>query len=252
MSLQWSDSARLFIGPAQSVLVLQRRGLRSRIAIRRKSFEPDIDSLLVTVRGELASLPSRTPVRVILSSHLVRYALVPFSPRVVGAVALNTVAQQAFRHVHGAVVDNWAVAVSAVGERTRAAAAVDERLRQGIIDAAQSTGVHLNAIDPLLMDGYNAARPQLLSSGWFAVVESGRVTLVRTAGGDWARVVSARCDADWRSTICQLVEREAPWVEPGGHRFCQIADYLVDNADAPLQPVLRVISIAPSPMLEAA
>lgn len=247
-----SDSARLYIGPAQTVLVQNHRGLHARVAVRRETFEPEVDGLLVAVRSELASLPSRTPVHVILSNHLVRYVLVPFSPQVVGTVALGTVARQAFRHVHGPAADDWAVSVSAVGERTRVAAAVDQHLMQGIIDAGRSAGVHISAIDPLLMDGYNAARPHLFASGWFATVEPGRVTLLRTVDGEWARVVSARCNADWRSTIRQLADREAPWVEPGSDTFCQVAEYAIDDAESSVQPVQRVISLVPSSMPEAA
>jgi len=247
-----SDSARVYIGPAQTVLALHHRGLHARVATRRETFEPGVDALLAAVRSELASLPSRTPVHVILSNHLVRYVLVPFSPQVVGTAALGTVAQQAFRHVHGSAADDWAVSVSAVGERVRVAAAIDERLRQGIIDAGRSAGVHVGAIDPLLMDGYNAARPHLLASGWFATVEPARVTLLRTVDGEWARVVSARCDADWRSAIRQLADREAPWVEPGSDAFCQVAEYAIDDHEASAHPVQRVISLVPSALPEAA
>lgn len=247
-----SDWVRLYIGPAQTVLVRRQRGFRALVTIRRETFASEFDALLVAVRSELALLPARTPVHVILSNHLVRFVLVPFSPQVVGTAALAAVARQAFRHVHGPAADDWAVSVSAVGERVRVAAAVDGRIRQGIIDAARSAGVHIGAIDPLLMDGFNTARPHLLASGWFATVEPARVTLLRTVDGEWARVVSARCDGDWRSTIRQLAEREAPWVEPGGDTFCQVAEYAIDDAEAPDHPVQRVISLMPSSMREAA
>lgn len=247
-----TDAAHLWLAPDRCVTVLQHRGLRTRAAVRRVTCESGIDSLLAAVSGELQTLPARTPVRVTLSNHLVRFALVPFSPHVVGDGALAGMARQAFRHVHGSVADEWSVSVSANGLRTRVAAAIDTRLQQGLIDGARSAGVFLAAIDPLLMHGFNAAREQLFASGWFAVAEPGRVTLARTRDGDWVRVVSTRCGDDWRGAIVQLVSREAPWVEAGSDGFCQVADFSFEQEDAPPQLAQRVISVMPHPQLEVA
>jgi len=247
-----TDAAHLWLAPDRCVTVLRHRGLRSRAAVRRLTCAPGLDGLLAAARGELAALPARTPVRITLSNHLVRYELLPFSPHVVGHGALVAVAQQAFRHVHGEVAERWAVSVSATGMRTRIAAAIDTQLRAGLIDAARGAGVFLAALDPLLMDGYNAAREHLFASGWFAVAEPGRVTLARTVDGEWARIVSARCGDDWRDAIVQLVNREAPWVEAGSDGFCQVAELSFGQGDAPPQLAQRVISVLPNPLQEAA
>jgi hypothetical protein len=234
------------------VTVLQHRGLRARLAVRRATCAPGIDGLLASARTEFEALPARTPVRVTLSNHLVRYELVPFSPHVVGHGALATVAQQAFRHVHGAVAERWDISVSATGMQTRIAAAIDTQLRQGLIDAARAAGVFLAALDPLLMEAYNAAREHLFASGWFAVAEPGRVTLVRTVDGELVRVVTTRCGDDWRDAIVQLVHREAPWVEADSDGFCQVADFSFEQADAPPRLSQRVIRVMPHPLMEAA
>lgn len=247
-----SDAAHLWLAPDRCVTVLQHRGLRSRAVVRSVPCAPGTEGLLAAARGELEALPARTPVRVTLSNHLVRYELVPFSPHVVGHGALATVAQQAFRHVHGAVAERWDISVSATGMQTRIAAAVDTPLRQGLIDAARAAGVFLAAVDPLLMEAYNAAREHLFASGWFAVAEPGRVTLVRTVGGEWVRVVSTRCGDDWRDAIVQLVHREAPWVEVDSDRFCQVADFSFGQGDTPPHLTQRVVSVMPNPLREAA
>lgn len=249
---RWTDAARLWLAPGQVILALSHRGLRPRRAVVRSACEPGIDPLLAAASGALATLPARTPVRVTLSDHLVRYVLVPFNPLVVGPGPLGTVARQAFRRIHGATVDGWSLSVSAVGQRTRVAAAVDTPLQQGLVEAARAAGVALEAIEPLLMDGFNRARSHLRATGWFAVAEPGRVTLVRTAGGDWARIVSARCEEDWRAALEQLASRDAPWIEPGHDTFCQVTQYRFDADDAVLAPVARVISLADVPHREAA
>jgi hypothetical protein len=247
-----TDAAHLWLAPDRCVTVLQHRGLRSRAVVRRQNFEPGSDGLLAAARSELAALPPRTPARVTLSNHLVRYELVPFSPQIVGHGALAKVAQQAFRHVHGAVAEQWTVSVSATGTRTRVAAAIDTPLRQGLIDAARSAGVFLAALDPLLMDAYNGARGHLFASGWFAVAEPGRATLVRTLDGEWVRVVSVRCADDWRAAIAQLVSREAPWVDANVDGFCQVADLSYEQGDEPPQLKQRVMSVLADSLREAA
>jgi hypothetical protein len=78
------------------------------------------------------------------------------------------------------------------------------------------------------------------------------VTLVRTLDGEWVRVVSTRCDDDWRGAIVQLVSREAPWVEADGDGFCQVAEFSFGQEDAAPQLAQRVISVMPNPLQEAA
>lgn len=247
-----SDTALLRLAPDRAVLLRHHRGLHARTNVRGRELAAGTEALLAAVREELADLRPRTPVHVSLSNRLVRFALVPFSARVVGEAQVAMMARQAFRRVHGAVADQWAVSVSAAGERTRVAAAVDQDLKQGLIDAAAAAGVYLQAIDPLFMDAYNGARSHLLASGWFAVVEPGRVVLARTSGGDWMRLAAARCDGDWRATIERLVARERPWTEGDDERFCQVADYTGEEHASALAPELRVVSLANTHLQEAA
>lgn len=249
---RWTDTARLRLSPAGFALALTHRGIHRRVALRTGTTDPGSEGLLAATRRELAALPSHTPVHIELSSHLVRYALLDFSSQVVGDDALRTVARQAFRHMHGAVAGAWAISVSAAGFGTRIAAAVDESLKQGIIDTACSVGVCLTGIDPLLMSGFNAARPHLLPTGWFAVVEPGRVVVVRTVDGDWKRVVSSRCGVDWRLAIQLLVRRETPWVDSDDDNFCQVAEFAAQASDPRMAPVMHVISIAGDLQREAA
>jgi hypothetical protein len=201
--------------------------------------------LLDVVRDELRRLPPRTPVHFRVSNHLVRYALVPFNAAVVGAAATEAVARQVFRHVHGASADGWSVSVTEGGPgAARMAAAIDGTLRQGLLDAARDAHVHVAAIEPLLMTGFNAAREHLLATGWFAVVEPGKVVLARTVDGRWHRITTARCDGHWRHTVQGMIRRELPWAEGEGERFCQVALFgWADEAEG-MDCAMHVISAA--------
>ena len=241
---RWSDVAEVRLDAGGVGVRLAHRGRHGRVS-HRYSAVADGQSLADVVQDELRRLPSRTPVHIRVSNHLVRYALLPFNEAIVGEAAVQAVARQAFRHVHGAAADGWAVTVTdgAPGMH-RIAAAIDATLKQGLVDAARAAHVHMASIDPLLMSGFNAAREHLLATGWFAVVEPGKVVLVRTVDADWRRVVGARCDGHWRRTIQRLVQRELPWVEGSGETFCQVALYGWPDEAEGMDATMHVISAA--------
>ena len=220
---RWSDVAEVRVNADGVGVRLAHRGRGARVTHRWSGVAQD-RPLLDVVREELQRLPARTPVHLRVSSHLARYALVPFSAAVVGSAASHAVARQVFRHVHGAVADGWAISVMEGGPGvTRVAAAMDDTLKQGLLDAARRAHVHVAAVEPLLMTGFNAAREHLLATGWFAVVEPGKAVVVRTENGSWSRIATARCDGHWRQTVQGLIRREVPWVQGDGERFCQVA-----------------------------
>ena len=241
---RWSDVADVRINADGVGVLLSHRGRHGRVT-HRWSGVADERPLLEVVRDELRRLPPRTPVHLRVSNHLVRYALVPFNAAVVGAAATQAVARQVFRHVHGAVADGWAVSVTdAAPGAPRVAAAIDGTLQQGLIDAARAAHVHVAAIEPLLMTGFNAGREHLLATGWFAVVEPGKVVLARTIDGAWHRIAAARCDGHWRRTVQGLIRRELPWIEGDGELFCQVARFgWADEAEG-MGLTMQVISAA--------
>jgi hypothetical protein len=241
---RWSDVADIRVNADGVGVRLAHRGRHGRVT-HRWSGVADGRPLLDVVGDELRRLPPRTPVHFRLSNHLVRYALVPFNAAVVGVAATQAVARQVFRHVHGAVADGWDITVTeGAPGAVRVAAALDGTLRHGLLDAAQAAHVHVAAIEPLLMTGFNAAREHLLATGWFAVVEPGKIVLARTVNGQWHRIAAARCDGHWRHTIQGLIQRELPWVEGEGERFCQVALFgWADEAEG-MDHAMHVISAA--------
>lgn len=249
---RWSDVAEVRVNADGVGVRLAHRGRSGRVSHRWAAVAAD-RPLLDVLRDELQRLPARTPVHFRVSSHLVRYALVPFNAAVAGAAATEAVARQVFRHVHGSVADGWAISVSdgAPGV-ARVAAAMDDALKQGLLDAARRAHVHVAAVEPLLMTGFNAAREHLLATGWFAVVEPGKAVVARTVDGRWTRIASARCDGHWRQTVQGLIRRELPWVEGEGEAFCQVALFgWADEAEG-MGWTMHVIRTAGDELREAA
>jgi len=48
------------------------------------------------------------------------------------------------------------------------------------------------------------------------------------------------------------VAREAAWTEGDAERYCQVADYTGDSDGAAVCPQMRVVSLAPNRLAEAA
>jgi hypothetical protein len=185
--------------------------------------------------GEAMSrLPRGSRCRVIVSSSLARYALVPFSTAVVGRQANETLAAQVFRATHGERVDGWRVRL-APGGALRIACALDASLVEAITETARERGVRLTGIEPALAAGYNAAYRRLPRSCWFAVLEQGKAILALLIDGTWRHLSAERCSGEGTGVLARLLAREAMLAEdaPAGPLACWVARFAAED-DAPL------------------
>jgi hypothetical protein len=162
----------------------------------------------------LAVRPARA--RVILSSRLVRYALVPWSDALGGADEEAAFARHCFERVYGETAAEWELRVSDERDGApRLASAVDAALPGALRDAFAAAGVWLESIQPALMTVCNTHRRRLNGRrAWLALLEPGSLCLALLDRGRWARVRSVRIGPGWRVELAQLLQREAYLVEP--------------------------------------
>ena len=165
---------------------------------------------LAMVGQAMSALARGTRCRIIVSSALARYALVPFSTAVVGREANETLAAHVFRGTYGERVEGWRIRVTPAprGQR-RIACALDTALLEGIGAAAQEHGLRVSAIEPAWAAGFNAARRRLPASCWFAVTEPGRLVLGLLIDGEWRHLAAERCGADVAAGLRQALARAA-------------------------------------------
>ena len=152
--------------------------------------------------------------RIIVSSDLARYALVPFSTAVVGREANEALAALVFRRTHGERADAWRIrlAPGPIGH-PRVACALDAALLDRLAAAAEERGVTLTAIEPAFVAGFNAAYRRLPPSCWLAVVEPGRLVLGLLIDGRWRHLVAERFSVDVRRALAPALAREGMLVE---------------------------------------
>lgn len=162
----------------------------------------------------LAVRPARA--RVVLSTRLVRYALVPWSDALGGADEEAAFARHCFERVYGDAAAEWELRVSDEQDGApRLASAVDAALPGALRDAFGAAGIWLESIQPALMAVCNAHRRRLSGRhAWLALIEPGTLCVALRDRGRWARVRSVRIGPGWRAELVQALARETYLVEP--------------------------------------
>lgn len=141
-------------------------------------------------------------VTVVLSNHLVRYAVVPWSDALGSAAEEEAYVRHHFVRIHGERAKGWAVRASPDAGGVRLASAVDAPLIISIKRSFEGSKAKLVSIQPALMAAFNRARKDIPRAGaWLVLAEAGRACVALYAGG-WRAVQNAR--GAWE----EVLERE--------------------------------------------
>jgi hypothetical protein len=200
-----------------------------------------------------------TELEVVMSSHFVRYALVPWSESLIRDAERLAFARVAFRDIYGPVVDRWEVCLDdqPAGQPVLACA-MDRDLLAGLRSAAAGVGGRLEAVIPALADCINRHRRALKGRELcLANVEAGRVTFAFRGQLGWRAVRSRRMDGALSELLPTLLKQEASaaGVQEGGILYL-CAPHIQDHASL-LIPGWKVTLLAeaappPAPMMEPA
>jgi len=159
--------------------------------------------------------PARCRVRVVLSNHFVRYALVPWSRSLSDPAEEEAYVRHHFVRIHGERAKAWALRWSEdSADAPRLASAVDATLLDEIKASFPPGGkARLVSIQPALMAAANHARRALPDSGaWLVVAETDRACVALYGHGGWRAVQNAK--GPWLPTL----EREWHRAPPGAPR----------------------------------
>jgi hypothetical protein len=178
---------------------------------RRAPLRRLVETSVVAVSGdpaaETARIAAKAAVTIVLSSELVRYALLPWTPRLRSAAEWRDYARHTFSSTYGeAAAAGWEVHFCSTGfRRARLAVAVDAALL-----ASLRALPGLVSIQPHLMSAFNARRRALRGrNAWLVLQEEGRLTAALLRNGDWHVIRSRRTHGDWQRALRDLLDREA-------------------------------------------
>lgn len=170
---------------------------------------------------------SNADVRVRLSNHFVRYALVPTLTRLRNREERMAAARHHLSAIYGERAERWQVALND-GERanTAIAAGIDQDLMQQLVTTV--TGAHLDllAVEPLVATEFNTLRREITKAPtWFGIVEPGRIALAYLENQAWRFLYAERLRGNLADELRPLLERTqmANGVQPG--RVLLVSDH---------------------------
>ena len=179
------------------------------VARRKHRWTRRIEGALHPADGDavatLARLMGKEPITVILSSHFVRYCVLPWSPALKSHDDWLAFAQHSFQATYGAsTASAWHYRVSGRGRTARVATAVDIALVNALRALPQ-----VASIQPYLMAAFNQRRSAIGTDSWLVLQESGRLTVALISAGEWRLARTRRIDADWQDALASILDREA-------------------------------------------
>jgi hypothetical protein len=152
----------------------------------------------------------------ILSSHFVRYVVLPWSGELITEAEELEFARTRFIQVFGQWARDWTIVMSpAPAGASRLCAAVDAALIGAATGALAASGLRLRSVQPALMAQFNEWRRRIGADGWLAIAEQGRLLVAWIAGGQW-RSVRARALNEAAVSLAQVLEQEQLLLSAGG------------------------------------
>ena len=228
MSPLWRDELHITLGPDRAAMVRFGRGMRPAVTARREiacaapaldeaPWAKAIESLEAGLHG---IADGKCDVRVVLSNHFVRYALVPWSEQISDREEEQAFVRHCFAQTYGENAQRWAVRMSPCGYgETQVASAIDQALLEGLERVFRPHGARLVSVQPLFVTLFNQWRRQLPPSvAWFVVAEPGRLCVSRLQHGAWRTLRAVKTGEDWQETLTRLLEREYLISESGAER----------------------------------
>lgn len=219
MSLSWIEQ-RVMILDASAV-GLFRLGADGPEELQRLILPADAThaDLLSSVSELLRQNASaRCRLRVLVSSHLVRFALVPWREEIASPRELLAFTQFCFEQAYGLEPLNWSYTVSPEDNgQARIAAAMPAELLAALQALSRESGYRLLEVQPYLAAVFNRfCRHVMNQTSLFVVVEPGRAGVLHAGEGQWRGVRALAC-ADSPDALAALIAREQLLLELSDH-----------------------------------
>lgn len=213
MSLLWPDLLSVYIAPARiTALSLRRPG---GAVLEQRGFEIDAQvgseaaSLNSALSRVLREMPHRR-LRVVLSSHLAQYRLLPWRDDLLDADEELAFARSQFSNGYGDSTTDLSVTLSKErAGRACIAAAAPTAILDAVRQAADDAGAVLVALQPALTAVAHSVRHDIGPRDWLVVHEDGKLTLALIDEAQWRWVRSLRADADWPANLAALLAAES-------------------------------------------
>ncbi|MFM9836310.1 MAG: hypothetical protein ACKVOA_09415 [Methylophilaceae bacterium] len=213
----WSDRLHFVLAPDKVTMVRFSGGLQPR-EVLAKSIDCaalDADQALWqpafnAMQKLLAVAGGKADVKIMLSSHFVRYVLVPVQADLKDEAEEEAYVRFCFVEVYGEDAKDWTLRWNgALAVDQQIASAIDRNFLAAIEQSAKNSNMKLCSVQPYLMSAFNLVRKHMVADEqWFVLVESGNACLSSFTQGECTTLRTVRLDDDWQETLPRLLARE--------------------------------------------
>lgn len=217
MSPLWRDRLIVGLAPQRLTAIRLGMGLHPR-PIRQCEVNLKADDSIMSWRPGLAAFQElirdaqwqTASVEFVLSSHFVRYAVIPGDPNTQTDEERAALGAVVFRKTFGTLCHDWIITLSETRKGlSTLGAAIPSRLFEDL-RACVGKGCRIHSIHPDLMEAFNRVGEDLNGSPViFALVEFRRATIGHVADGAWKSIVSRLTPASDVNAFAHVLEEEA-------------------------------------------
>ena len=195
MSPSWRERVQLTLAPSGVELARYGRGFRpALIASAAVRAEPGESVAVVFARALADARWHRADARLVLSGHLVRYQMLPWSAALATDADRLAYARLEFAAVHGDKAQSWDLALAdAPAGEAAPVCAIDAALIASLKATCTGATLSLLSVTPRFVAEFDRVRQHIARGpGGFALVEPGRLTLGLFDHGRWRALSNPR------------------------------------------------------------
>lgn len=180
------------------------------------AFEADLESPWKNAIDKLATevlrLTSKPKlVRVVLSNHFLRYAIVDVDQAIKSKAEQIAFVKHRFVQVYGEAAESWELRLDQeCPGAPYLACAVDGIMLFNIREIFAQANIKLQSIQPCLMAAYNQSQSRFSNkNAWFVLFEDGNLCIVWLKAGHPCAIRTIKAGEDWQEKLPEIIDREA-------------------------------------------
>lgn len=213
MSPSWRERVQVTLAPTGVELTRYGRGFRpASIASAAVRAEPGETAADLFARALADTRWHRADAQVVLSGHLVRYEMLPWSAALATDADRLAYARLEFAAVHGDKAQSWELALAdAPAGEPAPVCAIDAALIASLKATCVSATLSLVSVTPRFVSEFDRLRQHIARGpGGFALVESGRLTLGLFDQGRWRALSNPRFEGQVAAALAaELTQAQA-------------------------------------------
>jgi hypothetical protein len=213
----WRNELRVVLCPDKVILLGLGKGLRRKVTHQVilpcismpgvSAWQPALQTLEQWLDENKMG---RTNVIVILSSHFVRYAVMPFSSEVANQAEEQALAQILLEDTYGDLAKQWRLKIAGGGYgEPHLVAAADAALLDAITKIMADASLRLTSVRPYLMSAFNSFRKQMQGKdSLFVLADSGQLIMLTLESEQFSDVRRMPLNGDLNDQLPNLLLRE--------------------------------------------